>query len=211
MSPDSSAPRRLVIASHNPGKVREMAELVEPFGLELTSATELGLPEPVEDGKSFTENATIKAKAGAKAANMPVLADDSGLAVTALGGGPGIYSARWAGPDKDFAQAMQRVETALTGKTDRRAAFISVLCLGWPNGETQAFEGRVEGQLVWPPRGSQGFGYDPMFQPDGYELTFGELPPEQKHAISHRARAFQKLAAGVLARWDEAYREHLRS
>ena len=209
MSPVPPA-RRLVIASHNPGKAREMAELVAPFGLQLISAAELGLPEPVEDGKSFTENAIIKAKAGAKAAKMPVLADDSGLVVTALGGAPGIYSARWAGPDKDFSQAMQRVETALVGNSDRRAAFVSVLCLGWPDGETQTFEGRVEGQLVWPPRGSRGFGYDPMFQPEGHTATFGELPPEQKHAISHRARAFEKLAARILARWDEAYREHVR-
>jgi XTP/dITP diphosphohydrolase len=189
----------LVIASHNPGKAREIAELLSPFGVDVLSAAEIGLREPEETGETFAENARLKARVAASIANLPALADDSGLSVDALDGAPGIYSARWAGPEKDFGVAMQKVEAELERREteNRRAAFVCALCLAWPDGQTQIFEGRVEGNLVWPPRGTQGFGYDPMFVPDGYDITFGEMEPAAKHAISHRARAFAKLVATV--------------
>jgi XTP/dITP diphosphohydrolase len=187
-----TAPKRLVIASHNPGKVREIEDLLRPY-VETIGAAALGLVEPRETGTTFAENAAIKARAAAKASGLAALADDSGLTVYALNGAPGIYSARWAGPQKDFSIAMRKVEDALTGQADRRAAFVCALALAGPEGGVSVFEGRVEGTLVWPPRGSKGFGYDPMFVPNGYLTTFGEMEPEEKHAISHRARAFAKL------------------
>ncbi len=187
----------LVIASHNPGKLREIAELLEPFAMTVTSAGDLGLAEPEETGATFAENAALKARAATQGAGLPALADDSGLAVRALGGQPGIHSARWAGPDKDFGAAMARVERELGQTADRRAAFVCALCLAWPDGAQGTFEGRVEGQLVWPPRGGRGFGYDPIFVPEGYEITFGEMVPAEKHEISHRARAFAKLVRAV--------------
>jgi XTP/dITP diphosphohydrolase len=185
----------LVIASHNQGKVREIGALLAPFGAEALSAGGLDLAEPEETGLTFIDNALLKAHAAATASGLPALADDSGLAVAALGGEPGIYSARWAGPDRDFAAAMRKVEDALAGQRDRRAAFICALALAWPDGHAEAVEGRVDGILLWPPRGTQGFGYDPMFQPLGHALTFGEMRPEAKHAISHRAIAFRQLVA----------------
>lgn len=188
---------RLAIASHNPGKVREIEALVADLGIACVSAAELGLPEPEETGTTFAENAALKALAASQASGLVALADDSGLAVAALGGQPGIYSARWAGPEKDFSKAMAKVEAALAGAGDRRAAFICNLCLAWPDGETRSFEGRVEGTLVWPPRGHRGFGYDPIFQPDGEALTFGEIEPARKHAMSHRAKAFALLVAAL--------------
>jgi XTP/dITP diphosphohydrolase len=190
---------RLVIASHNQGKVREIRELVLPFGIDIVSAGELGLPEPEETGTTFAANAELKARAAAEAARLPALADDSGLVVPALDGAPGIYSARWAGPSKDFSQAMQRVETALGGNPDRRAAFVCALAVAWPGDGVRGFEGQVDGSLVWPPRGARGFGYDPMFLPDGGSLTFGEMEPTAKHAISHRAIAFRRLVDDLLA------------
>ena len=197
--------KKLVLASHNPGKVTEIAELLEPLGIEVVSAGDLGLDEPVEDGLTFIANAEIKARAAAAASGLPALADDSGLAVEALGGDPGIYSARWAGPDKDFGVAMQKIEDALEGKPDRRAHFICALSLCWPSADQEplhceTFEGRFDGTLVWPPRGGNGFGYDPMFQPDGYDVTCGEMDPGQKHKISHRALAFEKLLAACFGK-----------
>ena len=189
---------RLVIASHNAGKVVEIRELVAPFGIDVVSAGTLGLPEPEETGDSFVANAALKARAAATGADLPALADDSGLVVPALDGAPGIYSARWAGPTKDFAIAMRRVEDALAGQRDRRASFVSVLAVAWPDGALATFEGEVGGSLVWPPRGTRGFGYDPMFVPDGGALTFGEMDPAAKHAISHRAIAFRKLVDDLL-------------
>ena len=189
--------RRLVVASHNRGKVREIAELLTPFALEVVSAGELGLPEPEETGLTYAENAAIKALASTRAAGCPALADDSGLSVTALGGKPGIHSARWAGPERDFGVAMAEVQDALGDAEDRSAAFICDLCLAWPDGRTRHFEGRIEGTLVWPPRGERGFGYDPMFVAEGYDITFGEMEPARKHEISHRARAFRKLVDQV--------------
>jgi XTP/dITP diphosphohydrolase len=201
---------RAVIATHNPGKLREMRELLAPYGIAAVSASELGLGEPEETGTTFAENARIKARAAAKAAQLPALADDSGLAIEALAGEPGIRSARWAGPDKDFARAMRIVEEKLVAAAaitpqQRRASFVSALALAWPEGEVESFEGRVEGTLVWPPRGTQGFGYDPIFLPDGYARTFGEMSADEKHGLpprghglSHRARAFLALAAACL-------------
>jgi XTP/dITP diphosphohydrolase len=189
---------RLVIASHNPGKLDEIAVLLAPFGVRTIGAAALGLAEPEETGASFEENAELKARLAAQAAGLPALADDSGLVVPALDGGPGIYSARWAGPGKDFGVAMARVEREL-GANDRRAHFVAVLALAFPDGEVATFRGEAHGRLVWPPRGARGFGYDPMFVPDGYEETFGEMGPELKHQISHRARAFAKLAAACLS------------
>ncbi len=183
----------LVIASHNAGKVSEIAELLRPYPAEIVSAAELGLAEPEETGTSFAANAELKALAAAGAAGVPALADDSGLAVAALDGRPGIHSARWAGPQRDFAAAMQRVEHALPPGADRSARFVCALALAWPDGHRETTEGRVAGTLVWPPRGDTGFGYDPMFRPDGHALTFGEMTPDRKHAISHRADAFRKL------------------
>jgi XTP/dITP diphosphohydrolase len=198
---------RLVIATHNPGKLREMRELVAPYGIDAVSAGELGLAEPDETGTSFRDNARIKAVAAAAVSGLPAFADDSGLVVEALGGQPGIHSARWAGPDKDFAGAMQKIETLLREKnaTDRRAHFVSALCVAWPDGHLEEFEGRVDGTLVWPPRGTAGFGYDPMFQPESFATTFGEMSAEDKHGLppkakglSHRARAFVRLAEACL-------------
>ncbi len=190
--PRSSA---LVVASHNKGKVREIEELLAPFGFEIKGAAELGLPEPEENGASFTENALIKARSAARISHLPSLADDSGLCVGALDGAPGIYSARWAGKDKDFRLAMQRVEKELDGNPDRRAFFVCVLALVTPSGEEETFEGRVYGALTFPPRGERGFGYDPIFIPEGHRFTFGEMEPAAKHAMSHRANAFDKLSA----------------
>jgi XTP/dITP diphosphohydrolase len=193
---------RLVLASHNAGKLREIAELVAPYGIEAISAATLGLPEPEETGTTFVANAELKARAAAEKCGLPALADDSGLAVEALDGAPGIYSARWAGPRKDFAVGMARVQRELEAKgaTNRRAAFVAALSLCWPDGHCESFEGRVEGTLTWPPRGDRGFGYDPIFIPDGYSQTFGELDPAVKHAISHRAEAFRQLEAACFAR-----------
>ncbi len=200
----------VVIATHNPGKLAEMRELLSPYAIEARSAGELGLPEPAETGGTFAGNARIKALAAAKAAGLPAFADDSGLVVDALGGEPGIHSARWAGPDKDFRFAMNRIQTLLIergAKTSgqRRAHFIAALCLTWPDGHVENFEGRVDGVVVWPPRGDRGFGYDPLFKPDGHARTFGEMSAEEKHGLppkgmglSHRARAFVKLAAACL-------------
>ncbi|HEX2135135.1 MAG TPA: non-canonical purine NTP pyrophosphatase [Microvirga sp.] len=205
---------KLVIATHNAAKLREMRELLAPYGVEAVSGGELGLPVPAETGHMFAENAAIKAHAAANAAGLPAFADDSGLCVHALDGAPGLFSADWAGPDKDFAAAMERVERELDRRgvpADRRTAhFISALVIAWPDGHEELFEGRVFGRVVWPPRGSQGFGYDPMFQPDGSDATFGEMTPDEKHgidwaqptprALSHRARAFLSLAEACLAR-----------
>ncbi|WP_119167400.1 RdgB/HAM1 family non-canonical purine NTP pyrophosphatase [Algihabitans albus] len=192
---------KLVIASHNPGKIREIDDLIAPFGLEAISAGALGLPEPEETGTSFAANAELKAVAAAIGANLPALADDSGLVVPALDGAPGIYSARWAGPQKDFSVAMARVEQELGDRTalaqrngsHANAYFVCALALAWPDGSVEVFEGRVEGELTFPPRGDRGFGYDPIFLPQGDSRTFGEMPPAEKHAISHRARAFAQL------------------
>jgi len=189
---------KLVVASHNQGKVREIGILLGPFGLEVISAGELGLPEPVEDGDTFAANALIKAQAAAEKSGFVALSDDSGLAVDALDGAPGIYSARWAGENNDFALAMRNVEEALAGKgatapEQRKGHFICALCLATPDGTHEVYEGRIDGTLVWPPRGENGFGYDPVFQCDGYDFTFGEMEPEAKHAISHRSDAFAKM------------------
>jgi XTP/dITP diphosphohydrolase len=190
---------RLVIASHNPGKVKEIAELLMPYKVICVAAGDLALAEPAETGGSFAANASLKAVAAAKAANLPALADDSGLVVDALGGAPGVYSARWAGPKKDFAMAMQRVERQLGPKADRRAHFVCALAFAWPDGHVGCFEGQVQGRLVWPPRGERGFGYDPIFLPEGRSQTFGEMDPVGKHAISHRAAAFRLLVAACFA------------
>lgn len=202
----------VVIATHNPGKLREMRELLAPYGITTQSAGELGLPEPKETGTTFAENARIKAVAAARASGKPAFADDSGLVVDALDGEPGIHSARWAGPDKDFRAAMNRIQTLLiergaTTPEQRRAHFIAALCLAWPDGHVEDFEGRVDGVAVWPPRGDKGFGYDPLFRPNGFDITFGQMSPEEKHGLppqgqglSHRARAFMKLAETCLSR-----------
>jgi len=201
---------RLVIATHNRGKLAEMRGLLAPYGIDATSAGELGLTEPEELGMTFRENAHIKAEAAAKAVGLPAFADDSGLVVDALDGAPGIHSARWAGPERDFGRAMETIEEKLrkrgaTMPERRKAHFVSALCVAWPDGHVEEFEGRVDGTLVWPPRGDQGFGYDPMFLPDGHARTFGEMPSEEKHGLpprgkglSHRARAFLKLAEACL-------------
>ena len=211
---DKPMPRQLtgavVIATHNPGKLKEMRELLEPYGIETQSGGELGLPEPAETGKAFAHNARIKASAAAKATGRVAFADDSGLVVDALGGEPGIHSARWAGPEKDFRAAMNRIQTLLIERNarepeQRRAHFIAALCLAWPDGHVEDFEGRVDGVITWPPRGDKGFGYDPLFLPDGFERTFGQMSAEEKHGLppkgrglSHRARAFVKLADACL-------------
>jgi XTP/dITP diphosphohydrolase len=204
--------RRLVIATHNSGKLAEMRELLTPYGIEAVSADELGLAEPDETGTSFAANARIKAQAAARASSLPAFSDDSGLCVDALGGEPGIHSARWAGPDKDFRQAMERIdalarEHGATKPEQRKAHFVSALCVAWPDGHLEEFEARVDGTIVWPPRGDVGFGYDPMFLPDGHTRTFGEMTSDEKHGLpprglglSHRARAFVKLAEACLAR-----------
>lgn len=199
--------RTIVVASHNAGKIREIAELIGPFGFSAKSAAELNFAEPEETGTTFEENAAIKALASAKASGLPALSDDSGLVIDALGGAPGVYTANWAEREdgsRDFAWAMEKVEKALaekgaTAPEQRTARFVSVLCLAWPDGHTEIFRGEVEGIVVWPPRGTKGFGYDPVFQPEGYDKTFGELTSEEKHgwkpgdatALSHRARAFK--------------------
>jgi len=210
-----SAPRRqlagrIVIATHNPGKLREMRELLAPYGIDAVSAGELNLFEPAETGASFRDNARIKAQAAAIASGLPAFADDSGLAVDALGGAPGIHSARWAGDDKNFMRAMQTIESMLQDHGAdrpalRTAQFVSALCVAWPDGHVEEFEATVDGTLMWPPRGTAGFGYDPMFLPDGHARTFGEMAPDEKHGLppkgqglSHRARAFLKLAAACL-------------
>ena len=186
---------KLVIASHNAGKVREIGALLAPFDTDVVSAGDLKIEEPEETETSFIGNAALKAPFSAQASGLPALADDSGLVVPALGGDPGIYSARWAGPSKDFALAMEKVETALqkTGSQDRSAYFVCALCLAWPDGHQEVFEGRVDGTLVWPPQGDRGFGYDPVFMPEGGAMSFGEMDPDAKHAISHRADAFKQL------------------
>lgn len=183
---------RLVIASHNPGKIEEIAALVAPFDVAVVAAASLGIPEPEETGDTFEANAALKASAAVAESGLPALADDSGLVVPALGGSPGIYSARWAGPARDFRIAMERVQREL-GDGDRGARFVAVLALAWPDGHSELFRGEVQGTLTWPPRGDRGFGYDPMFIPLGGTLTFGEMDPAEKHKISHRARAFAKL------------------
>jgi XTP/dITP diphosphohydrolase len=188
-----SADRRLVVASHNQGKVREIAELIGPLGYEPVSAGSLNLAEPEETGATFIDNALIKARAAAAASGLPSLADDSGLEVFALNGAPGVVSARWGGPNKDFDLAMARVHRELGEAKDRGARFVCVLALVRPSGEEIVCEGEVRGEIVWPPRGRNGFGYDPIFIPIGGALTFGEMPAAEKHAISHRARAFAKL------------------
>ncbi|MET0429401.1 MAG: non-canonical purine NTP pyrophosphatase [Microvirga sp.] len=207
---------KVVIATHNAGKLREMRHLLEPFGIEAVSAASLGLPSPAETGHMFAENAAIKAHAAASAAGLPALADDSGLCVEALDGAPGLFTADWVGPGGDFMAGMARVERELTKRgvpdeaSARRAHFVAALVIAWPDGHEELYEGRVHGRVVWPPRGQGGFGYDPMFQPDGFAETFGEMTQEQKHgidwspdggtALSHRARAFLTLAAGSLVR-----------
>ena len=199
---------KIVVASHNAGKVTEINELVAAFGIETISAADLNLPEPEETGNTFIANAELKALTAAQAAGLPALADDSGLAVDALGGAPGIHSARWAEgdiekgetPGRDFERAMRKVEEALARIPDapRTAHFVCALTLAWPDGHCESFEGMVYGELVWPPRGDLGFGYDPVFQPGGLAKTFGEIQPELKHAMSHRAEAFQKLVTACL-------------
>lgn len=202
-------PGKLVIATHNKGKLKEMQALLAPYGMECLSAGELGLPEPDETGTTFAENALIKAHAAAKAANLPALSDDSGLSVAALGGAPGVYTADWAeasplegGPGRDWYMAMGKVEGKLAQlgpDAPRDAWFTSMLALAWPDGEAQTFEGRIDGTLTWPPRGTLGFGYDPVFVPEGGTQTFAEIDPAQKNATSHRARAFAKLVAAQFA------------
>jgi len=203
---------RLVIATHNPGKLAEMRDLLAIYGVEAISAGELGLAEPEETGTTFRANARIKAEAAAKASNMPAFADDSGLAVDTLDGQPGIHSARWAGPDKDFRGAMNKIQTLLMERgakapERRRGHFVSALCVAWPDGHVEEFEATVDGNVVWPPRGTLGFGYDPLFLPDGQTKTFGEMSSEDKHGLpprgrglSHRARAFLKLADACLGK-----------
>lgn len=185
----------LVVASHNAGKVREIRELLAPFAVDVVSAGDLNLPEPEETGTTFIANAELKALAAARAANIPALADDSGLSIDALDGAPGIYSARWAGPEKDFNVAMMRIEREMDGKKDRKARFICALSLAWPDGHCESFEGKVTGVLTFPPSGTKGFGYDPIFIADGHTVTFAEMAPAAKHAISHRADAFRQLVA----------------
>jgi XTP/dITP diphosphohydrolase len=191
---------RLVVASHNAGKVREIADLIAPWSLEAISAAQLGLPEPDETETTFIGNALLKARAAAHGAQLPALADDSGLCVEALDGAPGIYSARWAGPTKDFSLAMNEVQARMqaSGRTSRAAWFVCALAIAWPDGVEASFEGRIDGELVWPPRGTHGFGYDPMFVPTGHTLTFGEMDPAAKHAMSHRARAFRQFVEACL-------------
>ncbi|MET0369768.1 MAG: RdgB/HAM1 family non-canonical purine NTP pyrophosphatase [Sphingobium sp.] len=191
---------KLVIASHNAGKVREIGELLAPYGIETVSAAELDLPEPEETGTTFIANAELKAMQAADLSGLPALADDSGLCVEALMGDPGIFSARWAGPDKDFGLAMRLVQDAIEAKgpdVGHDAHFVCALALAWPDGHVEVFEGRVDGIVTWPPRGTQGFGYDPIFQPLGHVISFGEMEPGKKHAMSHRADAFAKLVAAV--------------
>ena len=206
--------KTIIVASHNAGKIREIAELIGPFGFSAKSAAELNFEEPDETGTTFEENAAIKALASAKAAGLPALSDDSGLVIDALDGAPGVYTANWAEREdgtRDFTMAMEKVEKALDERgaatpADRTARFVSVLCLAWPDGHTEFFRGEVEGAVVWPPRGEKGFGYDPVFQPEGHALTFGEMSSDEKHgwkpgepeALSHRARAFKRFVETCL-------------
>ncbi len=190
---------KLVVASHNAGKVREIGELLAPFNADVVSASELGLPEPEETGLTFIANAELKALSASLGANVIALADDSGLAVDGLNGAPGIYSARWAGPTKDFGLAMKKIENALGQNPDRNAQFICALSLAWPDGHCDTFEGKVAGKLTFPPRGSEGFGYDPIFIPEGFDITFGEMDPAKKHEMSHRADAFRQLVAACFS------------
>jgi XTP/dITP diphosphohydrolase len=185
--------QKLILASHNRGKLREIEALLRPLGIEVVSAADLGLPEPDEDAPDFAGNARIKALAAATVSGLPALSDDSGFCVAALNGAPGVHSARWAGPAKDFAAAMATVHERIGDNPDHRAWFIAALCLAWPDGHTETFLGRIDGTLVWPPRGDKGFGYDPMFVPAGSGRTFGEIDAEEKHAVSHRARAFAQV------------------
>lgn len=193
--------KRIVVASHNAGKVREINDLLHPFGLEAVSAAELKLPEPEETEDTFIGNALLKARAAARASGLPALSDDSGLAVDALDGAPGIHSARYAGPDRDFDFAMARLnrDMAASGRPERTARFVCALALVWPDGEEAAFEGKVEGEITFPPRGAHGFGYDPVFQPLGHAISFGEMDPAEKHGMSHRADAFRQLIAACLS------------
>jgi XTP/dITP diphosphohydrolase len=192
---------RLVLASHNPGKLAELKELLAPYGASITTSRELGLPEPAETGSTFADNARLKAHAASEASGLPALADDSGLEAHGLGGAPGVRSARWAGPERDFTTAMARVRDELSlrfgafARADRAAAFVAVLCLAWPDGHEELAEGRVEGELVDPPRGAGGFGYDPMFVPAGERRTFAEMDQADKQKLSHRARALRRLIA----------------
>jgi XTP/dITP diphosphohydrolase len=190
---------RLIVASHNAGKVREINDLLVPFSAEVISAGELDLPEPEETGTTFVANAELKALAAARAANAVALADDSGLAVAALNGTPGIYSARWAGPEKDFDMAMRKIEAEIGHATDNSAKFVCALTLAWPDGHCESFEGTVSGTLTFPQRGDKGFGYDPIFIPDSFDITFAEMSPAKKHSLSHRADAFSKLVAACFA------------
>ncbi len=183
----------LVIASHNAGKVDSIASLLGSYVSNFLTASDMNLPEPEETGETFQENAVLKAKAAAQASGKVCLADDSGLCVNALDGAPGVYSARWGGPEKDFNLAMEKVNNELQGQTDRSAYFVCVLALAWPDGHTEVFEGRVHGEIVWPMRGDKGFGYDPIFQAEGYNITFAEMEPEAKRAISHRRKAFDQM------------------
>jgi XTP/dITP diphosphohydrolase len=191
---------RLVLASHNKGKLAEIAELLAPYGIEMVSAGSLGLPEPEETEPDFAGNARLKARAAATAAGLPALADDSGFCVAALGGAPGVLSARWAGPDKDFAAAMARVLAEMGDTPDRRAWFVCALSLAWPDGETATYLGRVDGTVLPAPRGNRGFGYDPLFLPTGAALGYGEMEPAEKHAGSHRARAMGQFVAACIER-----------
>ncbi|WP_160120464.1 RdgB/HAM1 family non-canonical purine NTP pyrophosphatase [Rhodovarius lipocyclicus] len=200
-APRKLAGGKLVLASHNAGKLRELRALLTPHGIEVVSAGELGLPEPEETGTTFEENAAIKALAAATATSLPALADDSGVMIAALGGAPGVYTADWAitaDGSRDYAAAMARVAEEAEGSPDRRAAFVSVLALAWPDGHVQFYHGRSDGQWVYPPRGTQGFGYDPLFIPEGDTRTYGEMPPADKALTNHRARAFAQFEAGAL-------------
>ncbi len=190
---------RLIVASHNPGKVKEISALLAPFAIDAVSAGALNLPEPEETGDTFIANAELKARAAATAANEPALADDSGLVVPALDGAPGIYSARWAGPGKDFAVAMDRVAHEIGDRHDADAHFVCALSLCWPDSHCETFEGKVFGRLTFPPRGERGFGYDPIFVPNDHNVTFGEMDPAEKDRISHRADAFRQLTTACLA------------
>jgi XTP/dITP diphosphohydrolase len=186
---------KLVLASHNRGKLAELTDLLRPYQVEIVSAGALGLPEPDETAPDFAGNARIKALAAATATNLPAFSDDSGFCAAALGGEPGVLSARWGGPEKDFAKAMEMVHERVGDNADRRAWFVAALCLAWPDGHTETYVGRVDGSMVWPPRGDKGFGYDPMFLPEDGTMTFGEMEPGAKHTVSHRARAFAQVMA----------------
>lgn len=193
-----AAGERLIVASHNAGKVREIEELLQPFGVDAVSAGALDLPEPEETGDTFEANALLKAVAAAEGGGLPALADDSGFCVAALDGRPGIHSARWAGPGRDFGEGMARLNAEMGDAADRSAWFVCVLAIAWPDGRTATFRGEVHGTAVWPPRGARGFGYDPMFEAEGENLTFGEMEPAAKHAMSHRAHAFRQFVDACL-------------